>query len=120
MKRDMDLFREILVSIEEQPAGAYWTAKPLLEYSIQDVVAHVRLINDAGLVEARFLTSMNADGAIVLRITNAGYDFLEASRQKTLWEQAKHQLVANGVPLTVATIRAVLQKLIEGAIANLH
>ena len=31
--------------------------------------------------------------ACVLRLTNSGYEFLEVSKQKTLWEQAKRQLV---------------------------
>jgi hypothetical protein len=109
----MDLFRAILLSIEEEPSGKYWNAKPLLNHSIQDVVAHVRLIDDAGLIEARFLGNIDNDGAFVIRMTNAGYDFLEESRQPTRWEQAKAQLKAAGLPTTIAVIKTVLESLVK-------
>jgi hypothetical protein len=58
--------------------------------------------------------------ACVLSLTNSGYDFLEASKQPSLWERAKAQLISNGIPLTVATIKTVLQTLINDALAKLH
>jgi formylmethanofuran:tetrahydromethanopterin formyltransferase len=81
------------------------------------VFAHVELAQDAGLVEASF---MSGACALVQRITNDGYDFLEASKQKTLWEQAKGLVIANGLPMTVATIKTVLQTLVTDALAKLH
>jgi len=113
MQRDMDLFREILLSIEEAPSGNYWTAIPLGGHSIEDVVGHLRLIDDAGFVEARFLTTMDNDGAIVIRMTNAGHDFLEASKQPTMWEQAKAQIKSGGLPMTISVIREVFESLIK-------
>lgn len=118
MKRDIDLFREILLETEKMPAMEMWTAVPLLGYDLSDVVAHVELVHDAGLIDARVLKG-NPPDACVLRITNAGYDFLEASKQKTLWEQAKDQLISQGLPITAATIRAVLQALIQHQLAKL-
>jgi Hypothetical protein (DUF2513) len=73
----MDLFRSILLSIEGVPPSSHWTAEPLFDHSAQDVVGHLRLIEDAGLVEARFIGPMNNDTAFVLRMTNAGHDFLK-------------------------------------------
>lgn len=115
----MDLFREILFEVERVPAMEMWTAVPLLEHDLNDVVAHVELAQEAGLIEASVLKGV-PPCACVLSITNAGYDFLEASKQKTLWDRAKHQLLANGLPLTVATIKTVLQSLINDALTKLH
>jgi hypothetical protein len=114
----MDLFRAILLDAEAQPTGQPWSARPLLDYSLEDVVAHVRLIADARLVEARFQSPINNDVAEVLRITNDGHDFLEASRQPTLWEKAKQRLKSGGLPLTVYAIKQVFDILIKEHLAH--
>ena len=117
MKRDMDLIREILLETEKMPAMEMWTAVPLLGHDLNEVVAHVELAKEAGLVDAQVL--LRGPDACVLRLTNSGYEFLEASKQKTLWEQAKHQLVDNGLPITVSTIKVALQASIQHQLAKL-
>lgn len=117
MKRDMDLIREILLEMEKLPSYDMWQSGQLLGYDEKDVVAHVQLAQDAGLLFASYCSGPTAT---IQRITNEGYDFLESSKQRTLWERAKGQLISNGLPITIATIKAVLQKLINDAIANLH
>jgi hypothetical protein len=109
----MDLFRAILLAVEEYPSGKPWPAVPLLDFPITEVVGHLRLVADAGLVEARFLGPINNEAAMVLRITNDGYDFLEASKQPTLWEKAKEQLKSSGIPLTVYALKQALDMLIK-------
>jgi hypothetical protein len=116
MKRDMDLLREILLQIEKIPSDQMWESGPLLGYKEDDVVAHVRLADDDGLLLASYCSGPHAT---VRRLTNSGYDFLEASKQQALWEQAKHQLVAQGLPITLATIKTVLQALIQHQLAKL-
>ena len=118
MKRDMDLIREILLETEKMPAMEMWTAVPLLGHDLKEVVAHVELAQEAGLVDARVLKGLPPD-ARVLRLTNGGHEFLEASKQKNLWEQAKGQLTSQGLPVTVATIKAVLQALIQHQLVKL-
>jgi hypothetical protein len=54
-----------------------------------------------------------------LRLTNSGYEFLEESKQKTIWEQAKHQLTTQGLPVTIATVRVTLQAIIQHQLAKL-
>jgi len=93
-----------------------WSSGSLLGYDAKEVCAHIRLAHDAGLVQASFMTGPSA---VIQRLTNSGYDFLEASKQKTLWEQAKHQLTSHGLPITVATITAALQALIKHELAKL-
>jgi Hypothetical protein (DUF2513) len=117
MKRDMDLIREILLEMENLPSYEMWQSASLLGYDEKDVVAHVQLAEDAGLLIASYCSGPTAT---VQRITNEGFDFLESSKQKTLWERAKGQVISNGLPMTIATLKAVLQKLISDAIANIH
>lgn len=117
MKRDMDLLREILLEVEKLPSYEMWQSGPLLGYDEKDVVAHIELAQDSGLLVASFCSGPTAT---VQRITNDGYDFLESSKQKTLWEEAKHQLIANGLPLTIATVKSALQMLINDGLARLR
>lgn len=117
MKRDMDLIRAILLEVEKVPALEMWDSRPLLGYDDKEVFAHIELTVEAGLVVASFYSG---PCATIQRITSSGYDFLEASKQETLWERAKHQIVAAGLPLTIATVKTVLQTLINDAITKLH
>jgi hypothetical protein len=118
MTRDMDLFRAILLEVESQPAGKMWSAVPLLEHPTIEVVAHVRLISDAGLVDARFISPVNNEDAFVIRITNDGYDFLEASRQPSFWEKAKERVKSAGVPISVYALKQVFDILIKEHLAH--
>jgi hypothetical protein len=110
MKRDMDLIREILLQAEECPAGTRWTAKPLLDHSISDVVEHVQLLIDAGFVDGRTLGN---EAAMILRITHAGHEFIDSSREPTRWEKAKAKALSAGAPLTVTVLKAILDQLIK-------
>lgn len=113
MKRDWDLYRAILIQAEQNNSAFIWPAAPLLGHSISDVVGHMRLLQDAGYIEAEF-DPTNDCHAFIRRITHSGYDFLEASRQKTLWEKAKHQVMSVGAPLTLEVLKTALEQLAKG------
>lgn len=85
----MDLVREILLTVEESPAGTVWAARPFLEHSLEEVVEHIRLLMDAEYVDA---TTLQHKAGMVRRITNAGHEFLDSSRDKSLWEKRKSRL----------------------------
>ena len=110
MKRDMDVIREILLQAEECPAGTRWAAKPLLDHSMSDVVEHVQLLIDAGYVDGRILGN---EAAMILRITHAGHEFIDSSREPKRWEKAKAKALSAGVPMTVTVLKAILDQLIK-------
>jgi hypothetical protein len=88
-----------------------------LDHSTEEVVAHLRLLEDAGYVDARFMGPIDNDTAVILRITHAGYEFLEASRQPTLWEKAKQHVKSVGAPLSLEIVKLAVD---HGAKALLH
>jgi len=114
MKRDMDLFREILLEAEKVPSSEMWPAEPLLGYNMRDVVAHIELLRDAGLVDTR----TRGNQGMILRITNEGHDFLEESRQQTRWETAKSKTKELGVPVTISVLKSILTELINHTITK--
>ena len=78
---------------------------------------HFRIAEDAGLLEVRYANSHRA--AQVVRLTNAGHDFLEESRPQTRWEKAKELVTEQGLPLTINTVKAALDYPIKKGIDHL-
>jgi len=117
MTRNMDLIRAILLEVESRPVGQLWSAAPMLGHDQGEVVEHVRLSQESGLVEARFMTGHQA---VILRLTNAGHDFVEAARPQTFWQKAKDRVAAQGVPLTIYSVRMALDILIKDGLSHLH
>ncbi len=91
MKRDMSLVREILLEIEK----GHMDVVDGLDYPKEEIVYHVKIMNDFGLIEADVqdvstLASMErveyALGPIA-GLTWEGYDFLDDVRDETVWRK---------------------------------
>jgi hypothetical protein len=117
MQRDMDLIRAILLEVESRPVGELWTAAPMMGRDQGEVVEHVRLAQENGLVEANFMTGHQA---VIRRLTNTGHDFVEAARPQGFWQRAKDRVTAQGVPLTIYSVRVALEALIKDGLTRLH
>lgn len=96
MKRDMDLFRSLLLKIEEQPA---FTTPEVAGHTDEELWYHAQLAEEAGFIIADFTT----DGFTVQRLTYAGHEFIDAARHETLWNKAKQILLSNSGALTVGS-----------------
>jgi len=90
MKRDMDVIRLILMRQESGEAPP-----ELAKYPEDLVVYNIALMKDAGLVEA--VLANDAKGfpraAVIIRLTWAGHDFLDAARDDTLWRKAREKII---------------------------
>jgi hypothetical protein len=110
MTRDMDLIRAILLRTEELPAGGGGEHAFAAEgRNPQEIWYHVRLASNAGLLEAKFLprsTYFHVNG-----LTWEGHEFLEKSRNKSLWERAKENARGATGGLSIEVLTAVLTKL---------
>ena len=111
MKRDMDLIRALLLKVEEAPYGALWSGE-MPGYTHQQVLYHVELANDAGLIEASLL---NPDGFLVRRLTYAGHEFLDAARSDKIWNKAKETVMNNAGTLTLEALKTALSVLMKHA-----
>ena len=112
MKRDMDLFRALLLEIEKLPANGKWTGIEVEGYSPEEVAYHIRLAQDAGFIIAKFLVD-EADIFMVERLTYTGHEFLDAARQDTLWQKAKEIVLSNAGTLTVEALKTALAMLMH-------
>jgi hypothetical protein len=86
----MDLIRLLLLQ-----HGGEEPAPDLSGYSEEAIVYHSVLLIEAGLVNgpAVFDASEGRDiGAVVLRLTWAGHEFLDSARDETIWRKTMAQL----------------------------
>jgi DNA-binding transcriptional ArsR family regulator len=88
MKRDMDLARKILFAVEacNDPLGPQSELK-IEGYSDQMISYHVKVLAEAGLLEAEDVSEMGSDGFRwwAESLTWQGHEFLEAARDDTRW-----------------------------------
>lgn len=88
MKRDMDLVRGMLLAIEDDVLRfGEGTDNGGLDAPDDVAEAHLRLLEQAGLVEVMFRPQR---GAVQVRgLTWEGHDFLDAVRDPEVWKRTK-------------------------------
>lgn len=120
MKLDPDLARELLLKIESTAANHPAGTPEIEGHSQDEVLEHIELLHEAGLIEARLVRS-GMGGARILtatveRLTWEGHDFLNKAREASTWKRAKSLVVSKGGPLTFDILKAVLTKLVTDAV----
>jgi len=100
MKRDMDLIRNILRSIDASEDDDAITGLDINGYSHQEITWHVLLLNEAGIIRAKIVCdagdeagagagSVIPDAYEIYAITREGYAFLDAFSNEARWKKAK-------------------------------
>lgn len=92
MKRDLDLIRDLLLSIERESPHNVFSIKNLPDIgkgTPETTIAHFNLLITANFVER----ARDIYGVILLKdkysITNQGYDYLDSVRDSELWAKTK-------------------------------
>ena len=99
MKRDMDLVRDMLSTIEK---GSSWFSAPenikIEGWEAGEIRYHLAIMADAGLVMREVTTVIKGNGLTAVRVgdrpgnyrmTWAGHDFLESVRDPEVWKRTK-------------------------------
>ena len=90
MKRDMDLIRQILLTVEAHHSGF----APQIEidgYTQEEINYHAFLLGEAGLAKVNDVTSMGSKSpeAIIVNLTWEGHEFLDSARENRIWNLTK-------------------------------
>lgn len=119
MKRDLDLVRKILFVIEENEdaTGRSLIAVRIEGYPEKQIFYHLKLLDEAGLIEA-----VDFSGGTQLRweaqsLTWDGHEFLDSARSETLWKEAKKQMKNIGSS-SFQVLLQILLKLAESKIPS--
>ncbi len=115
MKRNMDLARMILFEIEkcEAPMGLLQELK-IEGYSSQEISYHIKLLYQAGLLEAEDASTMGMGPKgfcwFAGSLTWEGHEFLEAARDDNRWNKTKKLFADKGGGLVFEALKFALIK----------
>lgn len=119
MRRDPDLCRALLLALEDDPKLSGSKNYTVEGFSEEEISYHVKLLHEAGFIEARDASTMNSFKWYPLRLTWQGHEFLDAARDDTRWEKAKDIVKDKTGALSFEVIKEVLLKLVAAATAAL-
>lgn len=135
MKRNWDLIRDILCSLEEDRFVEYVNSGGLSDKEIQkftdlksgrvdkesledakqkrrtEIWLHVELLIDCGVIQN---TQFDREGLNNnYRLSMQGYDFLDDLRNQEVWEKIKAQALKSGAKLTWTFITAATEQIMQ-------
>jgi len=118
MKRDMDLVRQILLAVEEFPEPDGWADVSIEGASEEDVSYHVKLLDQAGLLEADDVSGGSAFEWKPSSLTWTGHEFLDAARDDMRWNAAKNSVLSKAGNLSFDLMKEALILLGKGQLAG--
>src|SRR5690554_220411 len=103
MKRDLDLIKTILLEVENSPSPTEWVEFDYSGRSEEEVSYHIKLLSQAGLIEADDIGSLGQFLWKAKSLTWQGHEFLDAARNDTVWNKVKSTVTKQGgsVPFSV-------------------
>jgi len=108
MNRNMSLMREILLAIEASNTTQGVINLELPNQAPEAVSYHVKMLADAGLIEATNLSSMHGFEWKPRSLTWEGHEFLDAARNDTVWNKAMTSLKEKSMTVPFEVLKAVV------------
>lgn len=119
MKRDLDLYRQILFIAEGiDPAEPYLTGVKIEGVDDYVLGEHVRLMKEAGLITAQLVETPEGGAKVyaLKRLLGPGHDFLDAVRSDTVWSRTKQRVSSTVGTATLEVVKAVAEAVTRGMI----
>jgi predicted transcriptional regulator len=122
MRRDWKIIRQILLELEAAPtATTALRASEVQGFAEQEVAYNMRLLREAGYINATISDSMSGDGGIAVALarsmTNSGHELLDTIRSDTVWEKIQDKFKTSGVEMTFDLVLATGKKIIEAMLS---
>jgi Hypothetical protein (DUF2513) len=118
MKRDMELIRELLLAIEAQNSERpFYSALTLgIKASDEDIIYNLQLMIDADFLEAQLIkTAAGVKDIFIQRMTWNGSEFLDSTRNESIWNAAKETIIKKGLSLESVGFGALTQVVASAA-----
>ena len=116
MKRDMDLCRKILLKIENHGQVMGVMNIKVEGYTEKEISYHVMLLSEVDLIEALDMSDRSGHDWKPQRLTWEGHEFLEASRNDNIWENAKRIITEKTGGVTFDVLKALLLDLVKKSV----
>ena len=117
MKRDMDLIRKILFSIEGQGNGRSIDELKIEGYTEKEIVFHSKILYDGGYLLDFIERYADNDYLIYYSVgclSWSGCEFLDEIRSETVWNKTKETINNKGLPMVLDVIKNVASAIITG------
>lgn len=110
MRRNPELVRKLMLAIEQ-------TSQPLTDqaqidsYPRDEVAYHMRLIIEAGFAQGDVLEDHSGGNTtvsrnvVIVRMTNAGHDFIDSVRGDTVWNAVTEKVKTLGGSFTLNVLQ---------------
>jgi hypothetical protein len=108
MKRDMELIREILLAIEASETTQGIARIVIPSRTPAEVSYNVKLLAQAGLIDAIDMSSSAAFCWQPKSLTWSGHEFLDAARNDTIWNKAMTKLKDQAASVPFEVLKTVV------------
>lgn len=117
MKRDWDLIRQILLSVEAANADDKISDNDIDGCTPENFHHNAILLQEAGLVHALVLPNLQT--TLIESLTWEGHEFLDSIRNDTTWNKIKNTAKEKSIELSFASIKAIESHFLSAIIASL-
>lgn len=120
MKRDMDLVRKILLTVEGSEEGMYAESFTDDQNDYAKVAYTIDLMKGAGLLQAHIQKIAGGQyGAVYVdTLTWDGHDFLDSVRSNKVWAKVKQKIAQEVVSAPFSVVKKVAEALLEGILMS--
>ena len=120
MKRDLELIRDILFTIENQKYGSHIDIYSFMKSDgieeFCNISFHIQLLLDEDMIEIVdepiYHSGNPCEDFYIERLTTSGCDYLDSIRDENIWNQTKNKAGKLINSVTLSTISSIAQKLI--------
>ncbi|MEG9531612.1 DUF2513 domain-containing protein [Mannheimia indoligenes] len=117
MKRNWDLIRKILLKLEEKADSTSWLESTDIKgYDAKTVAYHYKLLNNARLIEAIDVSSLEEEDFSATSLTWQGHEFLDKIRNDSVWNKVKSTVQSKSLDLSFDVTKTVATKIIAAMI----
>ena len=120
MKRDWEIIREILTTLEASETPNTVVDAENFNQDMQNVAYNMRLLKDSGYIEANIMESSEGDNlihaALATSLTNSGHDLLDMMCNDTMWTKIKEKIISSGINMTFDTVMLLGKRYIESTL----
>jgi hypothetical protein len=122
MQRNWEIIREILLQLEaSNKANPSINANSFNGLEEQEVAYNMRLLSEAGYIEAKIQNLSDGSGrigvALATKMTNAGHNLLDTIRNETVWKKIKDKFSTSGIDMTFDLVITAGKKIMEAMLA---
>lgn len=122
MQRNWEIIREILLQLEaSNKANPFINANSFNGLEEQEVAYNMRLLSEAGYIEAKIQNLSDGSGrigvALATKMTNAGHNLLDTIRNETVWKKIKDKFSTSGIDMTFDLVITAGKKIMEAMLA---